>query len=298
MYKRVRARLGQAVIDILFRLRKFAFKDGPFLPIWQICFGAFLFVMLLGLMVEYYQRTWWAIILEVLGGWFALSFGFVVLSSAVQLFLMIVFELSTLPGYIKRSIQDNRARKQASRRVEPPTKLSHRQRALVFFVLVSSIYMASTILITKAYFESPIPDGKTLKGALIVFAVIGFGWSSVAHRPIVWIYLPTKLSRWERFIGVITILFIIVCTVLGYAEACRIQGIQGPDGATLVNDATSCLYFSIVTWTTLGYGDFHPAPGFRLIAASEAFVGYVFMALLIAALTYVVTAKDPDDEGS
>ena len=36
------------------------------------------------------------------------------------------------------------------------------------------------------------------------------------------------------------------------------------------------LYFSIVTWTTLGYGDIISAIPSRMCAASEAICGYVF----------------------
>jgi hypothetical protein len=47
-------------------------------------------------------------------------------------------------------------------------------------------------------------------------------------------------------------------------------------------------YFSIVTWTTLGYGDIAPCPNDRLIAAAEAVVGYLVMALLVAVLVPVL----------
>ena len=42
------------------------------------------------------------------------------------------------------------------------------------------------------------------------------------------------------------------------------------------------LYFSVVTFTTLGYGDFKPTEKTRPIAAVEAIVGLVLMAFLIA----------------
>lgn len=41
------------------------------------------------------------------------------------------------------------------------------------------------------------------------------------------------------------------------------------------------IYFSLVTWTTLGYGDFKPTESLRLIAAIQAFLGYIYMALLV-----------------
>ena len=51
-----------------------------------------------------------------------------------------------------------------------------------------------------------------------------------------------------------------------------------------IHSLTESLYFSVVTWTTLGYGDFQPSESVRLWAATEAFFGYMFMALLIALL--------------
>ncbi|NOU49996.1 hypothetical protein HG263_05525 [Pseudoalteromonas sp. JBTF-M23] len=49
----------------------------------------------------------------------------------------------------------------------------------------------------------------------------------------------------------------------------------------IVNDFNISLYFSIVTWTTLGYGDVLPHDSNRLIASIQALVGYVYMAILI-----------------
>jgi len=44
------------------------------------------------------------------------------------------------------------------------------------------------------------------------------------------------------------------------------------------------LYFSIVTWTTLGYGDLHPPRALQLVAAAEALLGYLFSGILIGLL--------------
>lgn len=51
------------------------------------------------------------------------------------------------------------------------------------------------------------------------------------------------------------------------------------------------LYFSVVTWTTLGYGDVVPCPAARPIAAIEALAGYVVMGLLIAVLVATVQSE-------
>lgn len=50
-------------------------------------------------------------------------------------------------------------------------------------------------------------------------------------------------------------------------------------------DLLSALYFSVVTFTTLGYGDYHPESWLRFLAAFEALLGAVFIALLIVTLS-------------
>ena len=45
---------------------------------------------------------------------------------------------------------------------------------------------------------------------------------------------------------------------------------------------SNCLYFSLITFTTLGYGDFRPLEGWgRILAGSEAFIGGFMMALFV-----------------
>ena len=44
------------------------------------------------------------------------------------------------------------------------------------------------------------------------------------------------------------------------------------------------IYFSVVTWTTLGYGDFRPSNEIKLWVIAEAILGYVYMGLLIGKL--------------
>lgn len=51
---------------------------------------------------------------------------------------------------------------------------------------------------------------------------------------------------------------------------------------------SDAIYFSTVTWTTLGYGDIVASPAARPVAAIEALSGYVVMGLLIAVLLVMV----------
>ena len=58
------------------------------------------------------------------------------------------------------------------------------------------------------------------------------------------------------------------------------------DGDQVIN-LSDAIYFSYVTWTTLGYGDIQPVGFCRILAASEAVVGYVFLALVVAYLIHL-----------
>jgi hypothetical protein len=56
-------------------------------------------------------------------------------------------------------------------------------------------------------------------------------------------------------------------------------------------DFMTSMYFSIVTWTTLGYGDFGPIEYLRLFAAVEALMGYIYMAIMIGLFFSIFKTK-------
>ena len=65
-----------------------------------------------------------------------------------------------------------------------------------------------------------------------------------------------------------------------YALLYMALSIRGPDGP-IRGDPLQALYFSIVTFTTLGYGDIAPVGLARAVACSEALLGAFMMALFI-----------------
>ena len=73
------------------------------------------------------------------------------------------------------------------------------------------------------------------------------------------------------------LLMIIVFTLLYYAGS----GISKDDDESYDPSLKECLYFSVVTFTTLGYGDYAPKSGFQLIAVFEAFFGAFTIALFV-----------------
>jgi hypothetical protein len=101
--------------------------------------------------------------------------------------------------------------------------------------------------------------------------------------------LRTKIkelvNRGSLFIFVLVSIGSIIYTVTTYAGIYEFYGIiDTADNKTPTHNSVDCLYFSIVTWTTLGYGDFRPTPVLRLFAASEAVAGYVDMGIFIVGL--------------
>jgi len=87
------------------------------------------------------------------------------------------------------------------------------------------------------------------------------------------------------FTGLIGLAMVLISS---FAWLYRAYGLYDVNG-NIVKDSASALYFSIVTWTTLGYGDFRPTEEIRLLAATEALLGYVYTALLIGIFLWLLT---------
>lgn len=80
----------------------------------------------------------------------------------------------------------------------------------------------------------------------------------------------------------LSITFMIV-QILSFALLYKVGGLN-PPANSLELTATDYVYFSAITWTTVGYGDITPTPSSRLITASEAISGYIYMGIFIGVL--------------
>ena len=79
---------------------------------------------------------------------------------------------------------------------------------------------------------------------------------------------------------------VLICAAIYF-----IVGLNAPEGIIVVDLARgiadnglaflSCLYFSVVTFTTLGYGDITPTVAIRTLAGVEALVGLFSIALFV-----------------
>lgn len=64
----------------------------------------------------------------------------------------------------------------------------------------------------------------------------------------------------------------------------------------VTHDFWDALYFSIVTGTTLGYGDFLPLKPGRPVAALQALVGYMILGIMVSAGFQILAPSQDDDE--
>ncbi len=96
-----------------------------------------------------------------------------------------------------------------------------------------------------------------------------------------------------RIIG-ISMLFILICASIYTFTGINFQGesLSYDQSKSLADNFSlflSCLYYSVVTFTTLGYGDITPIGISRAIAAIEAFTGSFTLALFVVVFVKKMT---------
>ena len=116
--------------------------------------------------------------------------------------------------------------------------------------------------------EGPVPGSAIVAAVASVFFAVAMFWVAVGFA-----------IRWR--IG--SLALCAVLTILLFSQVYHLNGI-GHTAPEHVRFWQEAVYFSIVTWATLGYGDIEPTESMRLIAAVEAVLGYLYMGLIIAVL--------------
>lgn len=83
----------------------------------------------------------------------------------------------------------------------------------------------------------------------------------------------------------------ILLSVLSFALIYRVYGLIGPDTLDAEKPA-DFIYFSAVTFSTLGFGDFRPDTDARLLAALQAIIGNLHLGLVVGAVFFAMQKKD------
>lgn len=88
-----------------------------------------------------------------------------------------------------------------------------------------------------------------------------------------------KLDVWRLLLDtMISSLFMIVAFSVLYRNVGLVQ-----NNLDLRPTALDAIYFSSVTFSTLGYGDFAPQPSIRIIAAAQALLGNLHLGMIVGA---------------
>jgi hypothetical protein len=169
--------------------------------------------------------------------------------------------------------------RQANSRFKRPRKDDILALAALLYPFVygySVLSSSQPIVVNRAYLYLVKPFQLILlTGGYLWLAQISLASLQSRHK------LPTKNGLFRFPLLTISIIPIVV---LSFADIYKYVGLVGPDGL-VHHDAVVCLYFSVVTWTTLGYGDFRPGSNDgRIFASFEALLGYIVMGVLVGAV--------------
>ncbi|AUQ44555.1 two pore domain potassium channel family protein [Phaeobacter inhibens] len=89
----------------------------------------------------------------------------------------------------------------------------------------------------------------------------------------------------------------ITQTIFVFALVYRTYGIVGPTSETTAS-AWDHLYFSAVTFSTLGYGDFRPDIAARGFAAFQSIVGNLHLGMIVGVAFFAAQPERSDNHGN
>jgi Ion channel len=164
----------------------------------------------------------------------------------------------------------------------------------LFKLILALIFVtvAPPILLGYSLFNPPKLGFRLVEANLVILLLfvmyLGIG---------VGIFRTRRINVAQCIIFAVLSVSFLLNLLLSFAFVFRILGLLDRDGHRTF-DPLSCLYFSAITWTTVGYGDLSPSPEARLYAASEALLAYVFMAMLIAGFLHLLARFRSDHKAA
>jgi uncharacterized membrane protein YhaH (DUF805 family) len=148
----------------------------------------------------------------------------------------------------------------------------------VLFYFISIILLNAIAVLSFLYSSTPRAIGISgvalfISVLLLVFVMALF--SLTFHK--------ASSSTFWMLVALFEISFVLIHAF--FISRYEIHGLHTEDGVT-TNDKWDALYFSIITWTTTGYGDLVPIGTSRWFACSEALLGTVFHGIVLASVIY------------
>ena len=154
--------------------------------------------------------------------------------------------------------------------------------------LLSRVFLLfSVILLLGSYFSYPIDQASNrLFAYLPIFFAFLYFFIVVAAIP----FLTSQGFRPNAPRLAIDALISTFITISAFAFYYMTFGIVPPGGECNVSWGDH-LYFSAVTFSTLGFGDFRPSEEARIIAASQAILGNLHLGMIVGAAFFAATDK-------
>lgn len=149
------------------------------------------------------------------------------------------------------------------------------------YALASCVIAAAALSATLHYFFDVAGAFTLMLPLLIIFVAHQVFVAEVASAE----FRKTAAGRWA---GLAYFGIFLAALIGAYGYAFSLTGLHDAASGCETHDFATGLFFSVVTWTTVGYGDVTATvPIARFIAAAEALNGYLVLALFIAALVPV-----------
>lgn len=149
---------------------------------------------------------------------------------------------------------------------------------LLLSKILENHYLAGILLLFLIYGFCLVKEYKlAVSSLLLCLLVYAFAYFSPKQQK----HLSRNLQKLESLIFLVVFLGFSIGV---FAYIYRDLGIVDTTTHKLSKSINDCSYFSAVTWTTLGYGDFLPSSESRFYAAVEALLGYLYMGVFVSIL--------------
>ncbi len=102
---------------------------------------------------------------------------------------------------------------------------------------------------------------------------------------------PNKMESLIHFLACVALLLVIFTSVYQAVGLCC-----DAEGKVFKPSSLDAWYFSIVTWTTLGYGDLSPPNILKPFTMLQAVLGQIFMAMIIGKTVFILQRKDKGEK--
>jgi Ion channel len=153
-----------------------------------------------------------------------------------------------------------------------------------FFIVLP--FATNTVLAYSTFEGNPQLFGEDPTRCMAT-AAVAFGCSLSVLFGFAWHKVGPKKTLFATFYQSVVLIFTFAGLYRGHPV--KYDPAHIPD--CLLSEYTTSLYFSVVTWTTLGYGDCTPAPDIRLVAAFEALVGNLSFGMAVGLGTYLLCSS-------